>query len=49
MPVPVYFIAVGVLDPDPNPHSIGFLDPDPRGVKSAKTERKNGASRQKIH
>jgi hypothetical protein len=34
-----------------DPHSIGFLDPDldPGGVKSAKTEGKIGAKRQKIH
>jgi hypothetical protein len=28
---------------------LSFLDPDPGGVKSAKTEGKNTAKRQKIH
>jgi hypothetical protein len=32
-----------------DPHSIGFLDPDPEGVKSAKSEGKHKAKRQKIH
>jgi hypothetical protein len=41
------FVLSSVSDPDPHP--IGFLDPDPGGVKVARTERKNGAKRQKSY